>query len=304
MFPVYIYEDGMSLPNEGTYFVVAGNGSFLRKDTGIVSGLVSVANISSLPDLHVASNIQCRLPKIPAKYIYQVQQFFADVIVKYQAEACVLLFYNKTTGEFKVMPSPQGVSGAGVHYKFLRVTTMENMEGFLRVGTIHSHNNFAAFHSGTDIDDESDFDGLHCTFGNNDREVFSITASVVMNNQRVKVDPLDVLGGLEFVPQSSHPFGGYHVIAHDESWLEETKHWIEEVTSAVRGWKLFGGISNKPVSVKLTWADGLNVMRWKAMFGEGPFAYEDGGDKVKINLPDCAGGWIAFPKSMFKECKE
>ena len=71
------------------------------------------------------------------------------------------------------------------------------MENFLCVGTIHSHCDFGAFHSGTDIGDEEDFDGLHVTFGHNNLVEFSISATIVVNGNRLQVDPLEVLEGIE-----------------------------------------------------------------------------------------------------------
>ena len=71
------------------------------------------------------------------------------------------------------------------------------MEGYLRVGTIHSHCDFGAFHSGTDINDEADFDGLHVTFGHNNRDIFTISASIVVNNIRKSVEPMDFIEGVE-----------------------------------------------------------------------------------------------------------
>jgi hypothetical protein len=69
------------------------------------------------------------------------------------------------------------------------------------VGTIHSHCDFSAFHSGTDERDEATFDGLHLTFGNVNRENFSIAGSVVFCNSRSKVDPSTVCEGIESIQQ-------------------------------------------------------------------------------------------------------
>ncbi len=48
MFPVFLYQEGVELPTEGTYFVVAGNGNWLHKDTGIVKAFIPVDKISCL----------------------------------------------------------------------------------------------------------------------------------------------------------------------------------------------------------------------------------------------------------------
>ncbi len=42
MFPVYTYQEGMELPEEGNYYLVSGNGLWLHKDTGIVKAFIPV----------------------------------------------------------------------------------------------------------------------------------------------------------------------------------------------------------------------------------------------------------------------
>jgi hypothetical protein len=64
------------------------------------------------------------------------------------------------------------------------------------VGTIHSHCDFSAFHSGTDEADESTFDGVHLTFGHVNSDKFSIASSIVFNNNRSKLEPSDVALGI------------------------------------------------------------------------------------------------------------
>lgn len=67
-------------------------------------------------------------------------------------------------------------------------------EGFMDIGTIHSHADFSAFHSGTDISDEENASsGIHITIGNlNDKNNhYSIVMSGVVNGRRLQFCHLD-----------------------------------------------------------------------------------------------------------------
>lgn len=42
MYPIHIYEQGKELPQDGTYYLIAGNGVLLHKDTCIVKAFLPV----------------------------------------------------------------------------------------------------------------------------------------------------------------------------------------------------------------------------------------------------------------------
>lgn len=222
MYPVFLYHDGVELPADGTYFVVAGNGLWLRKDTGIVKAFVPVEHISVLDDLDVTTQVDCSLPQIPAKLIWQIKTFFRQVVERIRTEANVILYYNEQAKEYKLIIPKQTVSHAGVEYRRKNMIHEPGMEGFLRVGTIHSHCDFGAFHSPTDEHDERDFDGLHVTFGNNHLDIFTISASIVVNGFRRKVDPLKFIGGVSSVA------GDRFVLSVEDvpdEWSKEIVDW-------------------------------------------------------------------------------
>jgi hypothetical protein len=291
-FPVYIYQEGLELPKDGTYFVVAGNGCFLHKDTGIVSCFVLVDKISILQEIKSDTWVQCKLPPIPPCFTYRVKKFFAQVVEEFRTEANVIVYFNKQTNEYRVFPSEQNVSHGGVNYKRQGVTAMENMDGFLRVGTIHSHCDFGAFHSGVDVGDESDFDGLHITFGHNNVDEFDISASFVSNNKRLKVDPMTVLSGIE-------PVGArYKLIATEqqEEWLKGMDVWMSTIENPKNYGVKFRLSAKK--GDKVFWADPSKVEKWRSMFGDGPFEVEmNEGDKIVIQTPV---GLVRFSQKVFK----
>lgn len=260
LFPVHLY-DGGELPKEGTFYVVAGNGCFLHKDTGIVSALVPVEGVAVLEDLKQDLWVRCNLPKVPADMVYQIKEFFALVVEKYRAESCTILYFNKETQEFRVEVTRQFVSHGGVAYR-RQGTTHE--DGFLPVGTIHSHCDFQAFHSGTDVHDEEYFDGLHCTFGHNDRNEFTVSASVVVNGQRTKVDPLTVLDGLDHVEKDFYKVN----VTPDETKRAQIFTWFAKVNDG------FKDLEKEPKKGdRITW-DG-EAKELKAKYGEGPFVIEE-----------------------------
>ena len=275
LFPVYVYDEGVELPSDGTYYVVAGNGQFLHKDTGLVKCFVPVDNIASLEDLDTESWVETNLPRLDAKNVQKIKEFFRQVVAEYASESSTTLYYNKDTEEYKVFVPEQQVSHGGVNYK-MTLTDEEEAEfnGFLRVGTIHSHCDFGAFHSGTDVHDEEDFDGVHVTFGHNNRDEFSISASIVVNGRRTKVDPCEVLEGID------HQEGEYFTLT--ESADHDVSQWMTKVSP-------MGGSR---------W--GLRPMSWTPKY-RGPTSYTvNAGDKVKWAQPASPALQDRFGKGPFE----
>lgn len=228
MYPVIVYEEGTALPSEGTYYIVAGNGIFLQKNTGIVSCLTPVKDIPFLADVKNIANLQLNLPKLPAKLTWGIKELFKRVVTEYYSEANTQLYYNKELKELQVRVPKQVVSHGGVQYDNLRVDIEDNPDpASLLVGTIHSHCDFAAFHSGTDVHDEEDFDGLHVTFGHNNEDVFTISACIVVNGKRQPVKPEDHLEGIEPVGDK----GYYRLSGTPEYAEEQLTAWLSNIAS-------------------------------------------------------------------------
>lgn len=143
--------------------------------------------------------------KIPAEAIKYVMKFFRDIYDKYRAECGVILFLNPDTKEWRVFFPIQTGNGGHLDYllpvrkpnkkhkvKDLNIkddklslyqkiwndkewnaimnesaSEMDKLmsEGFLNYGTIHSHCEMSAFHSGVDDDDEYEYPGIHITIG-------------------------------------------------------------------------------------------------------------------------------------------
>lgn len=184
MFPVHVNDGTTDIPNDDICYIVAKEGVFLKKKVGIMESIAPVDNISILES--VDSMARMNIKKIPGGQFARVIAFFRAVYAEYYGEAIVLLFYDEEKRVYKIVPPHQKVTAAACDYN--KGITIDSMQ---MIGTIHSHANMSAFHSGTDDSDEEHFDGLHITIGNMKDEDVSITASIVANGHRFVINPED-----------------------------------------------------------------------------------------------------------------
>jgi proteasome lid subunit RPN8/RPN11 len=191
-FPVYVYTKDVILPDIGNYYVIARDGIWLRKDTGICYGFVKVDGIGGLSAF--SPSVGLRLPKLPAAIIFQALLFFRRIYQKHRSEALLFLIYSPSKKTFGFFCPTQKVSHTRISYDHSDVA----LHGDLVVaGTFHSHCGFGAFHSYVDQHDEENFDGLHVTLGHVDEAAFSIVGSIVVNKTRFPIDPCDKICGLQ-----------------------------------------------------------------------------------------------------------
>lgn len=196
LFPVYLYEHGFDPPKDGNYYLVAKDGIYYHKETRAGSALVKVDRIPWLKQPTIEFRLS--LPKVPARIIGQALAFFRKVWEQHKSEAYVTLMYSPTAKQYRLWCPKQKVSSASVNYDRTDQPDFNDRatNGWQMVGTIHSHCNFSAFHSGTDHHDESTFDGIHITLGHVDKNRFSVAASVAINNQRETLDPENCCTGV------------------------------------------------------------------------------------------------------------
>lgn len=189
LFPVYLYEHGFEPPKTGRYYLVTQSGIYFHKETQAGTALVKVDGIPWLKEPTI--EFRLKLPKIPARIIGQALMFFRKVWDEYQSEAYVTLMFSAKTQQYQLWCPKQRVSRASVNYDRTDQPDFNDRtaDDWQMVGTIHSHCNFSAFHSGTDHDDESTFDGIHITLGHVDRKQFSVAASIAINDTREVLEP-------------------------------------------------------------------------------------------------------------------
>ncbi|MBI4118990.1 MAG: Mov34/MPN/PAD-1 family protein [Parcubacteria group bacterium] len=188
--PIYILKKGEVVPRE-TCYVVTRDGVFLHKLNGLVESLIRVEGICFLESVEPKAILH--LPKIPAVTMARALVFFRQIHKKMDSEANLMVHYRPDRKKYRLACPLQEVSMASVDYG-----AEERLEGYQLVGTVHSHNRMSAFHSGTDKIDESCFDGLHITIGSLDQfPKFSISCSVVVNGQRFKIEPEEIVNGID-----------------------------------------------------------------------------------------------------------
>ena len=210
--------DGGELPEDDVLYVISKNGIFLRKRLGIVESFTKVDKISILEESTPYAHLD--VEKVPAEDFAKLANFFRAVYLEYASEGMSIMHYNQKTENHKLQIPFQKVSGGSVDY----VKTV-TFKGFDKIGTIHSHANFSAFHSGIDDHDEESWDGIHITVGHCAEEEVSIKASVMFNKKRFEIDPLDYIEGIALV-------GGIRYKIEDRELYNFPDTWLEYVESA------------------------------------------------------------------------
>ena len=168
--------------------------------------------------------------KIPAWILSQAHDFFKTIWDKQNTESSVYILYNRSESEFKLFAPEQYVTGASVNHKLDRE---ELPAGFTPVGTIHSHCNFSAFHSGTDTNDMAKLPGLHITIGHVEREEPEMVFALSLGEQSFDVKRAAIIDESltenrhgyntmppfwpKFVHQGSAPWGNSGVTASHAS---------------------------------------------------------------------------------------
>lgn len=129
--------------------------------------------------------------RIPEDLILRAIKFLRVVFEKHQTESVILPFVKVTdTGfEWALYIPKQNTSYGGIKYE----PNMEELkplfsQGFVKFGTIHSHCDFGAGHSGTDMSDEASIDGIHITVGKITSSELSLAVSAVATGTRFKFD--------------------------------------------------------------------------------------------------------------------
>lgn len=209
LFPVYLFEEGFEPPKSGTYYLVTKTGIYLHKETKAGNALVSVKGIPWLQE--PTMEFRLKLPKIPGRIIGQALTFFRKVFQAYKSEAYVTLLYSAKLDQYRLWCPQQKVSAGSVNYDRTDQPSFEDRQAndWQMVGTIHSHCDFSAFHSGTDTHDESTFDGVHITLGHVNRPQFSMCASIAINDKRETLEPENCCTGVVRVANKENRSVGY-----------------------------------------------------------------------------------------------
>lgn len=107
------------------------------------------------------------LPPIPKTLVKKLDEFFRLVHAQHGTESIVLLTFDESNWSSDswgvLVPKQENTS---VHCKYDPDSVVELKPYHLSiVGSVHSHPEMSAYASGTDHEDQADFDGLHITYG-------------------------------------------------------------------------------------------------------------------------------------------
>jgi proteasome lid subunit RPN8/RPN11 len=174
------------------YYIHAVEGDFLYRDTQIGTVLLKeTTKPKSLGRIGFANGVfSWKGEKIPASIISQAHDFFLRTFNKHHAEAEVFITMHNETGAFRLFVPYQRVNHMGV--KSVYEPTHVSRD-YTVVGTLHSHCDFGAFHSGTDSGDASDMDGVHFTIGKVNSAQPEIVAMVTMAGKEFHYkDPAEI----------------------------------------------------------------------------------------------------------------
>lgn len=209
MFPIYLKGKEFQEPEDPIYYLIAGNGIFLVKRMGLYSAATKVDGIAPVLSPH-SEQLALRIPKIPRLLVRAILGFFRAAFRWHGGEAIVFLYYSEKKASFCVRVPPQRVHRRVYGHRtytdgHVDYDTCPRPDGFVKLGTLHSHADMLAFHSHTDHCDERYEDGLHITIGRIDTKRPDISASFVVNGVRFKVHPIDVLEDSAGVPLEPPP---------------------------------------------------------------------------------------------------
>jgi hypothetical protein len=170
------------------FYLAAGDALYIHKRMLIGRGLARTENMPPYPKFgNRDGGFIFEADPIPAKIMGQIVNFFERIYDRQHTEAAVLLTMHAQTKEWRVYVPTQLVSHGGVNYVFDPATILYP---WVIVGSIHSHCDFGAGHSGTDTGDAGDGnDGLHCTIGHIKDKVPQIVAMVATNQRLFHFKP-------------------------------------------------------------------------------------------------------------------
>lgn len=234
MFPIIQVEKVRTepLPNENCY-LVGSNGIFKK----VVNEFYTIIlKNGQLPDLaEIKEEVDLHVTKLSERILKRVHAFFNDVNNKHKGEAVVVLLFNPITRRWAVKIPPQVPCGMSVKYDLEKgdaviwvpgngheeMNVIHNQSGplpdglrdFRLFGSIHSHCDGTAFHSGTDDKDEFGFDGLHITLGKVSHPTPDISCRWMLAGEWKKAEPA---GCIDF----------------ENNKIEVDAQWLERVTES------------------------------------------------------------------------
>ena len=205
-------------PNQSYEFLTGKDGHYLRKRTRLFEACVKTPNNPEMPE--IGESAKWLAPKMPYAVIADCVAFFRAVWAEHGSEAIALLFLEDS--KWSAEAPQQAVGPASLSYGSLPA-------GRRPVGSIHSHGAMKAFHSGTDMRDAEEFDGVHLVVGRLDLPSPEFVAALHINGRQFQLDIKEIVDGLP-EPMSAglwHPWLDMVKKSHPPA-IERFKHLDEE----------------------------------------------------------------------------
>lgn len=201
------------------HYIIAKEGMYLRNKNVLGEYFIKQkyipAHVESMGD-YDKGYFTYTAPKIPKKIVGEVLDFFRKVFEKDKTEAEVLLLFHSELKEFKVLVPWQICTGVSVDSLY---DPTDVPEGWIVIGSIHSHCDFSAFHSGTDTADASVFNGLHVTIGHVNRADPSWDVMVMINEEQFDFADEEAVLELDDLDDYTAP----------EEWFSFIKEHLHEI---------------------------------------------------------------------------
>jgi hypothetical protein len=159
MLPLYLKDATFQEPAEATYYLLTRDGLYLARRGELfttelrVQGLPWLAPHAERASLHLPA-------RVPARLVDRAIAFFQAVFRRMRSEAILLLYYLPAERRYELLAPAQDVTPFTCQY-----TLGPTPDGWVRVGSLHSHGELEAGHSDVDAEDERFEDGLHFTIG-------------------------------------------------------------------------------------------------------------------------------------------
>ena len=174
---VIIAKPEEEVPDEDVIFYTATSKGWLVNIPTLFGNaqVLSKEHPSILPEAEERFLLNDR--RIPLHMLTQFHDFARKNFEAHQSECSAYLTYSPETDDWKLFIPEQYVTHTSVNHK---LDPGQIKDGYQAIGTIHSHCDFGAFHSGTDKHDMGKMPGLHITIGhvNTDNPQYALALSV------------------------------------------------------------------------------------------------------------------------------
>lgn len=198
--PVYAKHLGQThWPTDKVFFLVAGNGLFRCRNHEFFRSCTPYSGFPLEYDSQ-ASFLHLRFPIIPRRLFELVVGFFGRIQELHNAEAIVLLAWNRKTCRYEILVPMQTAiishskSGRVIPESVVYEVPEVPAESTILI-SIHSHADHSAYSSAADAWDERHRAGVHIVVGRVDREPPEIHIEAVVDACRFRVAPGLMLGG-------------------------------------------------------------------------------------------------------------